>query len=181
MTRELDFYIELYQTKFRGDETKTFQMFWLPIGNAKITRKVQFHLAAPVMKYHQKTSNSCCMSSLASAFHCINDNRAVLALVNSIEESLTIEKGNCKNRIRFVNDIMPNRRKIKGEQNLRYNLTIVRENDAFDILNWPYWIFYFGTVHGTTRKCESWYQYIRALKKQIKIHIIFIYWYLIII
>ena len=30
---------------------------------------------------------------------------------------------------------MSNRRKIKGEQNLRYNLTIWNKNDAFDILN----------------------------------------------
>ena len=30
---------------------------------------------------------------------------------------------------------MSNRRKIKGEQNLRYNLTIWSENDAFDILD----------------------------------------------
>ena len=29
---------------------------------------------------------------------------------------------------------MSNRRKIKGEQNLRYNLTIWRGNDTFDIL-----------------------------------------------
>ena len=31
---------------------------------------------------------------------------------------------------------MSNRRKIKGEQNLRYNLTIWKKNDAFDILNY---------------------------------------------
>ena len=30
---------------------------------------------------------------------------------------------------------MKNRIKIKGEQNLRYNLTIWKKNDAFDILN----------------------------------------------
>ena len=30
---------------------------------------------------------------------------------------------------------MKNRRKIEGEQNLRYNLTIWNKNDAFDILN----------------------------------------------
>ena len=30
---------------------------------------------------------------------------------------------------------MSNRRKIKGEQNLRYDLMIWNENDAFDILN----------------------------------------------
>ena len=85
MTREPYLYRELYQTKFRGDDTKIFQIFGVSIGNAKITRKVQFHLAAPVMKYHQKTYNSCFLSSLASDFHCINDNRAVLAFVNIIE------------------------------------------------------------------------------------------------
>ena len=30
---------------------------------------------------------------------------------------------------------MKNRRKIKGEQNLRYNLTIWKKNNGFDILN----------------------------------------------
>ena len=94
MTRELFFFRELYQTKFRGDETKTFQIYGVLIGNEKISRKVQFHLAAPVMKYHQKTPNSCCLISLASDFHCFNDNRYVLANVNNIEESFTLEKQN---------------------------------------------------------------------------------------
>ena len=85
MTCKPYFYRKMYQTKFGGDDTKTFQMFGVPIGNAKIRRKVQFHPAAPVIKYHQKTYNSCCLSSLASAFHFINDNRDVPALVNSIE------------------------------------------------------------------------------------------------
>ena len=52
MTCEPDLYRELHQNKFRGDDTKIFQIFGVPIGNAKITRKVQFHLAAPVMNYH---------------------------------------------------------------------------------------------------------------------------------
>ena len=30
---------------------------------------------------------------------------------------------------------MKNRRRIKGEQNLKYNLVIWKKNDAFDILN----------------------------------------------
>ena len=64
MTCELDLYIELYQTKFRGDDTKIFQIFGVPNVNERITRKVQFHLVAPVMKYHQKIYNSCCLSSL---------------------------------------------------------------------------------------------------------------------
>ena len=54
MTRELDFYRKLYQTKFRGDDSKIFQIFGVPIGNAKITRNVQFHQAEPLIKYHQK-------------------------------------------------------------------------------------------------------------------------------
>ena len=124
MTHEPYFFRELYQTKFRSDDTKIFQICGVPIGNAKITRKVKFHLVAPVMKYHQKTYNSCCFISLESSFHCINDNRYVLYLVNSIEESLTLQTENCKNRIHFANDIMSNKRKIKSEQNLRYDLTI---------------------------------------------------------
>ena len=31
--------------------------------------------------------------------------------------------------------MMKNRRKIKGEQNLQYNMTIWKKNDDFDILN----------------------------------------------
>ena len=65
-TREPYFYEKLYQTKFRGGDTKTFKIFGVPIGNAKITRKLWFHPAAPVIKYHQKASNSCCLSSLES-------------------------------------------------------------------------------------------------------------------
>ena len=66
MTFEPEFYRKIYQTKFRGDDTKTFQIFVVPIGNAKMTRKVQFHPAGPLIKYHQKISNSCCIRSLAS-------------------------------------------------------------------------------------------------------------------
>ena len=91
MTRELYLYRKLYQTKCRDDDTKIFQIFEVPIGNAKITIKVQFHPAAPVIKYHQRISNSF-FSSLSSYFHCINENRAVTDLVNSIEESLNLEK-----------------------------------------------------------------------------------------
>ena len=49
MTRDPDFYRKLYQTKFRGEDAKTFQIFGLPIGNEKTTRKVQFHPAAPLI------------------------------------------------------------------------------------------------------------------------------------
>ena len=37
--------------------------------------------------------------------------------------------------IHFADYIIKNRRKIKGEQNLKYNLKIWKKNDAFDILD----------------------------------------------
>ena len=40
MTREPDFYKRIYQTKFRGDTTHEYQKTGVPIGNAKMTRKV---------------------------------------------------------------------------------------------------------------------------------------------
>ena len=86
-----------------------------------------------MIKYHQKWSNSCCLSSLASYFHCIDDNRTVTYLVNIIEESLNLQTDKFKNRIHFANAIMTNRK--KGEKNLRYNLKMWKKKDYFDILN----------------------------------------------
>ena len=50
----------MYQTKFRGDDKKTYQIFGVPIGNEKTTRKLQFHPVVPVIKYYQKSYNSPC-------------------------------------------------------------------------------------------------------------------------
>ena len=96
-----------------------------------MTKKVQFRIEAPLIQCHQKRSNSYCLSSLASAFHGIGDNRDFTVLVNRIEKSLTL----FKSIIRFDDYRMKNRRKIKGEQNLQYNLTIWKKNYDFDILN----------------------------------------------
>ena len=57
---------------------------------------------------------------------------AVTVLVNRIEESFTLQTRKFKTRIHFANYIMKNRRKIKGEQNLQYNLTIWNKNDDFE-------------------------------------------------
>ena len=56
---------------------------------------------------------------------------AVPDLVTCIEESLTLQTKDCRNRIHFDNAIMKNRRKIKGEHNLRKNMIIWKKNDAF--------------------------------------------------
>ena len=37
-----------------------FLLFTVPIGTAKKTDEIQFHPAAPVIKYYQKLSTSCC-------------------------------------------------------------------------------------------------------------------------
>ena len=134
MTHETDFYKILYQTKDRGDDTKTYQSFSVTIGNAKTTEKILFHPASSVLKYHQKKSNSCCLSSLASAFHSIGDDRAVTALVNHIEESWTIHTDKFRNIIHFANAIMTNRMNIKGEQRLIYNMKMWHKKDDFNIL-----------------------------------------------
>ena len=85
MTREPDFYKKIYQTKFRDNNTQKYQIFGVPIGNARITKKVQIHPEASLIQYHRKSSSICCLSSLASDFHRKGDNGAVSALVNCIE------------------------------------------------------------------------------------------------
>ena len=42
-TREPDFYKKVYQEKIKGDDKKTYQIFAVPIGNAKTTRNIQFN------------------------------------------------------------------------------------------------------------------------------------------
>ena len=69
---------------------KTCQFFAVLSGNVKTAENIVFHPAAPVLNYHQKASNSCCLSSLEFDFHGIGDNRGVTTLVNRIEESLTL-------------------------------------------------------------------------------------------
>ena len=69
---------------------KTYQIFGVPISNEKTTTKVQFHPSAPVIKYHQNSPNSFCLSSFASDFHFNGDDRSVTDIVNRIEESLTL-------------------------------------------------------------------------------------------
>ena len=123
--------IKDYQTEFRGGDKKIYQLFALPIGNEKITNEIQFQPAAPVIKYHQKLSNSCCLSSLASAFHSIGYNWDVTSLVNCIEESYTLQTYKSRNIIHFANYMMTNGMHIKGENRLRYNLKVWQKNDAF--------------------------------------------------
>ena len=93
-----------------------------------------FHPEVPVIKYHQKAPTSCCLSSLASDFHSIGDNKAINALVNRITELLTLQIDKFRNIIHFYTYMTTNRMHIKGENHLRYNMKIWNKNDAFYIL-----------------------------------------------
>ena len=54
---------------------------------------------APILKYFQESFNSCCFSSLASAFAGINHNKDANAIPLRIKESL---KSEVVNRIDFA-------------------------------------------------------------------------------
>ena len=71
--------------------------------------KIKFHSKAPVIKYRQESLNSCCLSSLASAFDSINQTKADNTILVRIEELLNSEVDNC---INFANAILKNKRNI---------------------------------------------------------------------
>ena len=67
----------------------------------------------------KKTLNSCCFSSLASAFASIKKFKSENAISMCIEESLKIEVGN---HIDFENDILKSKKINVGEARVHYNL-----------------------------------------------------------
>ena len=58
--------------------------FQVPFGNAKCVELFKFQNDAPILKYCQKTLNSGCFSSLASAFASIKHFKAAIRLPTSI-------------------------------------------------------------------------------------------------
>ena len=79
-TREPDFYKKLFQNHDNEQETDTFITFQVPIRNAKVVKSFVFHKDDPILIYCQKSLNSCCFSSLASAFASINQIKATNAI-----------------------------------------------------------------------------------------------------
>ena len=112
----------LYQRNIKGQETKKYQLFVVPIGNTNITERMVFHPEAPVLKYHQESSNSFCLISLTSTFHSISEDRAINSLANCTEESLTLKTNISRNIVDSANDILKKQLHHNGEQHLRYNL-----------------------------------------------------------
>ena len=89
-TREPDFYKKLFQSHNYTQDTNTFKIFQIPIGNSKCVEMFKFHNDATMLKYHQKSLNSCCFSSLASEFSSINHNKATKCYI--IEHKGTLGK-----------------------------------------------------------------------------------------
>ena len=67
-TCEPDFYKKLFQSHDNEQETNIFKLFQVLIVNAKVVKSFVFHKDAPILNFCQKTLNSCCFSSLVSAF-----------------------------------------------------------------------------------------------------------------
>ena len=75
------------------------------------------------------------MSSLASDFHSIGEDRAIYAFESITKESLTLQTNRFRNIIYFANDITKKNLRHIGEQHLRYNLKKWKKKGDFDILN----------------------------------------------
>ena len=68
---------------------------------------MKFHSKGPMIKYRQDPLNSCCLSSLASAFDSIYQTKAANDIYMRIEESL---KSEAANSIDFENAILKNKK-----------------------------------------------------------------------
>ena len=89
-----------------------------------------FHKDDPTLIFCQKYLNSCCFSSLASAFASIKQFKAANDISLRINESLTSEVGN---RIHFASEIMQNRKRNKGEARVHYSLERIKKKGEYDI------------------------------------------------
>ena len=115
-------------------DTNTFQIFIVPIGNAKNVDEMKFHIDAPMLKYRQYTPNICCFSSLESAFESVNQIKASNAISKRMEDSLTSQVG-FRNYIDFANAVLKNQKIVKGVQKLYYKMSKYTQKSSFNILN----------------------------------------------
>ena len=75
----------IFQIHDNKQDTNSFKIFQVPIGNSKCVEKFMFYSDTPMLKYCQKSFNSCCFSSLESAFAIIKQNKAANAISFRIE------------------------------------------------------------------------------------------------
>ena len=130
ITCEPDFYRITFQRHDDKQDTNTFRIFEVPIGNSKCVKKNNFHSNAPMLKYFKKSLNICCFSSLASYFASIEQTNSENAISLSIEKSLKSEVGNI---IDFDNAILKNEKQIKCEPRVYYSLRTYKNMGSFKI------------------------------------------------
>ena len=59
-THDPDFYNKPFQSHGDTQDTNTFKIFQFIIGNSICVKKFNFHNYALILKYRQKSLNSCC-------------------------------------------------------------------------------------------------------------------------
>ena len=114
ITHKPDLYKKIYQRHEETQDTNKFKMFEVPIGNTKCVEETKFQSMALMLKYRQNSLNSCCFSSLASAFDSINQTKASNYIGTHTEESLTIK---VVNHTDYSNAILKNQKKLKVNRN----------------------------------------------------------------
>ena len=92
-----------FRVHYNTQDTYTFEFFQVPLGHSKRVENFKFHNDAPILKYFQKSFNSCFFSSLESSFVSIKKTKATNSISLRIEESLKSEVGN---HIDFANNIL---------------------------------------------------------------------------
>ena len=125
---------KIFQRHDETQDTNTFKMFVAKIGNAKNVDGLNFHIDAQMLKYCQNISNSCYFISLVSTFDSIYQINSANDISKRIEEALTSRIG-FRNRINFANSVLKNKKIVKGEHKLYYNLNMYRQKGYFNIFN----------------------------------------------
>ena len=129
---ETDFYKERFQNHDNTQDKNTFKFFQVPIINSKSVETFKFHNDAPILKYCQKSLNSCFFSGSASDFASIEQIKAVNDISLRTEESLKSTVGNL---IDFQM-IFKNTKTIRGEMKLHYSLVKYKKKGSYDILTY---------------------------------------------
>ena len=106
-------YITVFQSYGDTQDTDTFKIFQVTIGNSKCVGNFKFHNDSPMLKYHQKPLNSCCFSSLASSFASIEQTETTNAILLRIEESLNRK---VVNFIDSANAVFKTEKKLQANQ-----------------------------------------------------------------
>ena len=112
-THKPELYMKLFRSHDNTQDSNTFKLFQVPIGNSKCVDVFKFHSDASMLNYCQKLLNGCCFSSLAYAFSSIKQTNSFNAISFCMEESLKIKIGN---RIDFANAILKNEKNLKVNQ-----------------------------------------------------------------